>query len=112
LATVGNQTFVATETAYAPIVETLTNAAGCDSTITYNVTVSARTYADTVKASFCEGTEYAWDNTAEGGHLLSYKEAGIYSDTAFTASCATKIFTLDLKAKEKYKMTRMWRYWI
>ncbi len=97
LVTVGNQTFVAEETSYAPIVETLTNAKGCDSTITYNVTVSTRTYEDVENASFCEGTEYIWRGK-------TFTIAGTYYDTTFTAGCATQIYTLNLTAKPQYRI--------
>ncbi len=97
LVTVGNQTFVADETSYAPIVETLTNAKGCDSTITYNVTVSTRTYEDVENASFCEGTEYTWRGK-------TFTTANTYYDTTFTAGCATKIYTLNLTAKPQYRI--------
>ena len=97
LVTVGNQTFVAKETSYAPIVETLTNTKGCDSTITYNVTVSTRTYEDVENASFCEGTEYAWRGKP-------FTKAATYYDTTFTAGCATKIYTLNLTAKPQYRI--------
>lgn len=95
LTTVGNHTFVAS--ADESFTETLRNAAGCDSVITYNVTVTAREYTAVEADAFCEGTEYSWF-----GH--TYTEAGTYYDTVFDANgCATTIHTLELTTKPKYR---------
>lgn len=95
LTTVGNHTFVAS--ADESFTETLRNAAGCDSVITYNVTVTAREYTAVEADAFCEGTEYSWF-----GH--TYTEAGTYNDTVFDANgCATTIHTLELTTKPKYR---------
>jgi len=97
--TAGNQTFMANEKTYTdPIVETLTNVSGCDSTINYYIHVTDREYAAVEPASFCEGEEFLWY-----GHGKTYSKAGIYHDTIIGEhGCATKIFTLDLKAKPTY----------
>ncbi len=101
---VGNRSFVAMEN--TSFTETKTNASGCDSVITYNVTVTPREYVTpAINDAFCEGTPYVWDNTAEGGQSHTYLVAGTYYDTIADANgCATKIFTLELSAKPQYRI--------
>ena len=101
---VGNRSFVAMEN--TSFTEMKTNASGCDSVITYNVTVTPREYVTpAINDAFCEGTPYVWDNTAEGGQSHTYLVAGTYYDTIADANgCATKIFTLELSAKPQYRI--------
>ncbi|MCI5054651.1 MAG: PKD domain-containing protein [Flavobacteriales bacterium] len=68
--------------------DTVSTAAGCDSAITLNVTIS--TYStDTVNAAICFGASYPW----AGGTIDS---AGIYNDTLQTAAGCDSISVLVL----------------
>ena len=93
--TVGNRTFVAM--ANTSFTETLTNAAGCDSVVTYNVTVTPRIYTSPEDMySFCEGESYTW-------HGHSYDKPGTYYDSVADANgCTTIIHTLILTQKQAY----------
>ena len=93
--TVGNRTFVAM--ANTSFTETLTNAAGCDSVVTYNVTVTPRIYTSPEDMySFCEGESYTW-------HGHTYDKPGTYYDSVADANgCTTIIHTLILTQKQAY----------
>ncbi len=93
--TVGNRTFVAM--ANTSFTETLTNAAGCDSVVTYNVTVTPRIYTSPEDMySFCEGESYTW-------HGHTYDKPGTYYDSVADANgCTTTIHTLILTQKQAY----------
>ncbi|MBR0310328.1 MAG: IgGFc-binding protein [Paludibacteraceae bacterium] len=93
--TVGNRTFVAM--ANTSFTETLTNAAGCDSVVTYNVTVTPRIYTSPEDMySFCEGESYTW-------HGHTYDKPGTYYDSVADANgCTTIIHTLILTQKPAY----------
>ena len=93
--TVGNRTFVAM--ANTSFIETLTNAAGCDSVVTYNVTVTPRIYTSPEDMySFCEGESYTW-------HGHTYDKPGTYYDSVADANgCTTIIHTLILTQKQAY----------
>lgn len=93
--TIGNRTFVAM--ANTSFTETLTNAAGCDSVVTYNVTVTPRIYTSPEDMySFCEGESYTWY-----GH--TYDKPGTYYDSVADANgCTTMIHTLILTQKQAY----------
>lgn len=105
---VGSKTFLATETSYPDMQETFTNASGCDSTVTYKITVADRAYDAAVMDAFCEGTPYIWD---VNGHTHTYTEAGTYFDTVMTDGCATKISTLELTANPKYRFDEDVEVW-
>ena len=98
LTTIGNRTFVAM--ANTSFTETLTNASGCDSVVTYNVTVTPRTYtAPDDMYSFCEGTTFAWPG--HPGH--TYDNPGTYYDTVPDGNgCSATIHTLHLKQNKSY----------
>ncbi len=93
--TVGNRTFVAM--ANTSFTETLTNAAGCDSVVTYNVTVTPRIYTSPEDMySFCKGESYMW-------HGHTYDKPGTYYDSVADANgCTTIIHTLILTQKQAY----------
>ena len=93
--TVGNRTFVAM--ANTSFTETLTNAAGCDSVVTYNVTVTPRIYTSPEDMySFCKGESYTW-------HGHTYDKPGTYYDSVADANgCTTMIHTLILTQKQAY----------
>lgn len=93
--TVGNRTFVAM--ANTSFTETLTNAAGCDSVVTYNVTVTPRIYTSPEDMySFCKGESYTW-------HGHTYDKPGTYYDSVADANgCTTIIHTLILTQKQAY----------
>ena len=93
--TVGNRTFVAM--ANTSFTETLTNAAGCDSVVTYNVTVTPRIYTSPEDMySFCAGESYTW-------HGHTYDKPGTYYDSVADANgCTTMIHTLILTQKQAY----------
>lgn len=93
--TVGNRTFVAM--ANTSFTETLTNAAGCDSVVTYNVTVTPRIYTSPEDMySFCAGESYTW-------HGHTYDKPGTYYDSVADANgCTTIIHTLILTQKQAY----------
>ena len=93
--TVGNRTFVAM--ANTSFTETLTNAAGCDSVVTYNVTITPRIYTSPEDMySFCEGESYTW-------HGHTYDKPGTYYDSVADANgCTTTIHTLILTQKQAY----------
>ena len=93
--TVGNRTFVAM--ANTSFTETLTNAAGCDSVVTYNVTVTPRIYTSPEDMySFCQGESYTW-------HGHTYDKPGTYYDSVADANgCTTMIHTLILTQKQAY----------
>ena len=93
--TVGNRTFVAM--ANTSFTETLTNAAGCDSVVTYNVTVTPRIYTSPEDMySFCKGESYTW-------HGRTYDKPGTYYDSVADANgCTTMIHTLILTQKQAY----------
>ena len=93
--TVGNRTFVAM--ANTSFTETLTNAAGCDSVVTYNVAVTPRIYTSPEDMySFCEGESYTW-------HGHTYDKPGTYYDSVADANgCTTMIHTLILTQKQAY----------
>lgn len=98
LVSIGNRTYVAMGD--STFTQTLRNAAGCDSVITYNVTIEKRGYADVETDAFCEGTNYVWN---VNGHTHNYDKAGTYYDTLFHASgCVDTIYTLTLTAKPQY----------
>ncbi len=93
--TIGNRTFVAM--ANTSFTETLTNAAGCDSVVTYNVTVTPRIYTSPEDMySFCKGESYTW-------HGHTYDKPGTYYDSVADANgCTTMIHTLILTQKQAY----------
>lgn len=95
LTTVGNRTFVAM--ANTSFTETLTNATGCDSVVTYNVTVTPRVYtAPDDMYSFCEGTTYTW-------HGHTYDAPGIYYDSIADGNgCTVTVHTLRLTQNPAY----------
>ena len=95
--TVGNRTFVAM--ANTSFTETLTNTAGCDSVVTYNVTVTPRIYTSPEDMySFCEGESYTW-------HGHTYDKPGTYYDSVADANgCTTIIHTLILTQKQAYHL--------
>ena len=95
LTTIGNRTFVAL--ANESFTEALTNTAGCDSVVTYNVTVTPRIYtAPEDMFSFCEGTTYTW-------HGHTYDTPGTYYDSIPDGNgCTTTIHTLRLKQNPAY----------
>ena len=98
LVSIGNRTYVAMGD--STFTQTLRNAAGCDSVITYNVTIEKRGYAAVETDAFCEGTNYVWN---VNGHTHTYNKAGTYYDTLFHASgCVDTIYTLTLTAKPQY----------
>ena len=70
--------------------ETLTNAAGCDSTLTLHLTIHATTY-DTIRATVCERYEY--NNRA-------YTTSGSYNDTTLMANGDRLVTTLELLIKQ------------
>ena len=67
---------------------TLTNAAGCDSVITLNLTVNQPS-ATTINQTICSPTTYSFD-----GQLLSV--TGIYRDTLTNAAGCDSVITLNL----------------
>lgn len=95
LTTIGNSTFVPNnDTTFS---HTLHNSAGCDSVVTYNVSVTPRHYAtpDDVGA-FCAGNSYLW-------HGHTYTKGGTYHDLIVDANgCATTIYTLHLTENATY----------
>ncbi|MBQ7531042.1 MAG: IgGFc-binding protein [Paludibacteraceae bacterium] len=95
LTTVGNRSFVAMSN--TSFTETLTNASGCDSVVTYNVTVTPRTYsAPDDMFSFCEGTTFSW-------HGHTYDKPGTYYDTVPDGNCCSvTINTLQLSQNSAY----------
>lgn len=95
LTTIGNRTFVAM--ANTSFTETLTNATGCDSIVTYNVTVTPRVYtAPDDMYSFCEGTTYTWH-----GHI--YDAPGTYYDSIADGNgCTVTVHTLRLTQNPAY----------
>ena len=95
LTTVGNRTFVAM--ANTSFTETLTNATGCDSVVTYNVTVTPRVYtAPDDMYSFCEGTTYTW-------HGHTYDAPGTYYDSIADGNgCTVTVHTLRLTQNPAY----------
>ena len=97
MTTVGNRTFVPTGLTYPDFSRTLRNSSGCDSTVTYKVTVIPRIYKpETEYGDYCEGTEYTWR-----GH--TYTKAGTYYDSVPDANGCTKdVYTLKLTAKPSY----------
>ena len=104
MTTVGNRTFVPTGLTYPDFTRTLRNSSGCDSTVTYKVTVIPRFYkTDTTFADICEGATYTWDNSANGGGIHTYTKAGTYYDSVPDANGCTKdVYTLKLSAKPTY----------
>lgn len=95
LTTIGNRTFVAM--ANTSFTETLTNATGCDSVVTYNVTVTPRVYtAPDDMYSFCEGTTYTW-------HGHTYDAPGTYYDSIADGNgCTVTVHTLRLTQNPAY----------
>ncbi len=68
--------------------KTLTNAAGCDSVATLNLTVNVPT-ASTTNASICQGGSYLFNGT-------SYNTTGTYTKTLINAAGCDSIATLNL----------------
>jgi trimeric autotransporter adhesin len=68
--------------------KTLTNAAGCDSIATLNLTVNVPT-ASTTNASICQGSSYIFNGS-------TYNVAGTYSKTLINAAGCDSIATLNL----------------
>jgi len=97
MTTVGNRTFVPTGLTYPDFTRTLRNSSGCDSTVTYKVTVIPRIYKpETTYGDYCEGEPYTWR-----GH--TYTKAGTYYDSVPDANGCTKdVYTLILSAKPSY----------
>jgi len=69
--------------------KTLTNAAGCDSIATLNLTVNVPTSSVT-NASICRGSSYTFNGS-------TYNVAGTYSKTLINAAGCDSIATLNLK---------------
>jgi gliding motility-associated-like protein len=68
--------------------KTLTNAAGCDSIATLNLTVNVAT-SSTTNASICQGSSYTFNG-------ITYNAAGTYSKTLTNAAGCDSITTLNL----------------
>ena len=101
---VGSKTFMATEASYPVMQETFTNASGCDSTVTYKITVTDREAGTKTSASFCEGGTYSW-------HGKDYSIAATYYDTTFNGTCVKTIDTLVLTAKPQYRFDEDVEVW-
>ena len=72
---------------------TLTNAAGCDSTVTLHLTVGT-SYSDTLVATIQTGDSILF----EGRH---YRLAGTYTDTLHTAAGCDSLHTLSLRVSTR-----------
>ena len=68
--------------------DTVTNAAGCDSVITLDLTINVTTY-DTIVDTACDS--YLW--TQNG---ITYTLTGLYNDTVTNAAGCDSVITLDL----------------
>ncbi|MBP1677809.1 MAG: hypothetical protein H6Q20_2368, partial [Bacteroidetes bacterium] len=81
--------------------DTLTNAAGCDSIATLELTVKTESYS-TTKVDICsKEAPYLW-------HGKSYSLSGIYKDTLTNAAGCDSIATLELTVKaESYSTTKV-----
>lgn len=68
--------------------ETLTNAIGCDSVVTLNLTIG-NTYADTANVVVCDS--YVWAETG-----VTYTGSGLYSVTRMTTTGCDSVLNLNL----------------
>ena len=78
-------------------IDTLQTLKGCDSICTLILTVNP-TYAFADEATICEGEAYSW-------HDMTYREAGIYTDSLQTIHGCDSILTLVLTVNETYSST-------
>jgi gliding motility-associated-like protein len=81
--------------------DTLTNAAGCDSIATLELTVKAESYSTTAIAICSNEAPFIW-------HGKSYSSTGIYKDTLVNVAGCDSIATLELTVKEEsYSTTKV-----
>ena len=78
-------------------IDTLQTLKGCDSICTLILTVNP-TYAFADEATICEGEAYSW-------HDMTYREAGIYTDSLQTIHGCDSIWTLTLTVNPTYNVT-------
>ena len=78
-------------------IDTLQTLKGCDSICTLILTVNP-TYAFADEATICEGEAYSW-------HDMTYREAGIYTDSLQTIHGCDSIWTLTLTVNPTFNVT-------
>ena len=77
--------------------DSLTTLTSCDSVYELTLTVNP-TYAFADEATICEGEAYNW-------HNMTYREAGIYTDSLQTIYGCDSIWTLTLTVNPTYNVT-------
>lgn len=75
-----------------------TSGAGCDSTVTVNLTVVNEFTENVIEASICSGEEYAWNNT-------TYNTTGVYTENYLTDFGCDSTVTLNLVVNPVYNET-------